>query len=65
MTVGRYLVVIAVTVALGYMTSRPTFLWYYDATASKTQTLTKESQSILERMKDDLTIVTYVNLFGR
>ena len=64
MTVGRYLVVIAVTVALGYMTSRPTFLWYYDATASKTQTLTKESQSILERMKDDLTIVTYVNLLG-
>ena len=64
MTVGRYLVVIAVTVALGYMTSRPTFLWYYDATASNTQTLTKESQSILERMKDDLTIVTYVNLLG-
>ena len=64
MTVGRYLVVIVVTVALGYMTSRPTFLWYYDATASKTQTLTKESQSILERMKDDLTIVTYVNLLG-
>lgn len=63
-TVGRYMVVVAVTVLLGYMTSRPTFLWYYDTTARKTQTLTEETQSILERMKDDLTIVTYVNLLG-
>ncbi len=56
--------IMAVTVMLGYMTSRPTFLWYYDTTARKTQTLTEESQGILERMKDDLTIVTYVNLLG-
>ncbi len=63
-TIGRYCGVILVIVGLGYLTSRPAVLRYYDMTVGDTQTLTKESQKIMEKMKGDLTITTYVNLLG-
>lgn len=63
-TMGRYGGVIVVVVGLGFVTSRPAFLGYGDLTAGKTQTLTQESQHIMDAVKGDLTITTYVNLLG-
>lgn len=47
---------------IGYLTSRPVFKYYYDATENKQHTLTPNSQKILSEIKGDLTMTTYVNL---
>lgn len=59
---GKYMAVIAVTVLLGYFTSRPQFKLYYDATETKVNTLTKNSQDVVDKLKGGLTIDTYVNM---
>ncbi len=64
MTITRYLVVVILVVASGYLTSRPTLLLYKDMTACQTETLAKESQEILEQLDGELEITTYVNLLG-
>ncbi len=60
--VSRYVAVTLVAVLLGYVSSRPVMKSYYDATYAKVNTLSKESQNIMEKMDGDLTIRTYVNL---
>lgn len=57
----KYGCVIVVALALGYMSSRPGFIAYYDSTATKLNTLTEESQEIVRQLKGDMTITTYVN----
>lgn len=47
---------------LGYLTSRPQFMAFYDATRFKVNTLTPASQEILEKIDDGLTLTTYTNL---
>ena len=47
---------------LGYLSSRPVFMCYYDTTAMKSRTLTSNSQAVMEKMDGGLTITTYVNL---
>ena len=59
---GQYLGVIMVIVVLGYFTSRPSLMTYYDATATKRNTLTERSQEVISQLKGGLTITTYVNL---
>ena len=61
-TFGKYASVIAVTVLLGYFTSRPELKLYYDSTTTKVNTLTKNSQDVVNRLKGELTINTYVNM---
>ena len=61
-TSGQYLGVIMVIVVLGYFTSRPSLMTYYDATATKRNTLTERSQEVISQLKGGLTITTYVNL---
>lgn len=57
----KYGVVLLVALSLGYISSLPGFIAYYDSTATKVNTLTEESQEILKKLKGDLTITTYVN----
>ena len=57
----KYSFVLLIALALGYISSLPKFSIYYDSTATKMNTLTEESQQILEQLKGDLTITTYVN----
>lgn len=60
-SLGKYALVIGVAMLLGYTTSRPVFKVFYDATHNKVNTLTKNSQDVISRLKGGLTITTYVN----
>lgn len=61
-TVGKYGSVIVIAMLLGYMTSRPKLMCFYDTTATKQRTLTPNSQSIVARMDGGLTMTTFVNI---
>ncbi len=62
---GKYSLVLIVALALGYVTSRPAMMGYYDATETKRNTLTPASQDVVRKMTGGLTITTYVNLLDR
>lgn len=61
-TVGSYLIVFVFVLVGGYISSRPVMIVYYDATATKLNTLTKNSQEIVKKIDGGLTLTTYVNL---
>ena len=61
-TAGSYLVVFALVLLSGYGSSRPQMIVYYDATATKLNTLTENSQEIMKQLDGGLTLTTYVNL---
>jgi len=61
----HYTVVVVGAMFVGYLSSRPALMTYYDATAMKSQTLTPRSQAVMEKMEGDLTITTYVNLLEK
>ena len=62
MTIGKYSSVLLIASVIGYFSSRPALMTYYDATATKSNTLTENSQDVVAKMKGGLTITTYVNL---
>lgn len=49
-------------VLLGYVSSRPKLIAFYDATREKTNTLSQASLEIIENIPGDLKITTYTNL---
>lgn len=57
----KYGGVFLVALTLGYISSLPGFIAYYDSTKTKMNTLTEESQEIVKKLKGDLTITTYIN----
>lgn len=57
-----YLVVFFAIVLAGYASSRPLMIVYYDATATKLNTLTENSQKVMSRLDGGLSMTTYVNL---
>lgn len=59
---GRYGIVIIVTLLIGYGSSRPMLMCYYDATEMKSNTLTQNSQDVMKKLDGPLTITTYVNI---
>ena len=61
-TVSNNILVIFLACALGYFSSLPKLMWYYDATETKMNTLTKNSQEIVAKLDGAMTITTYVNL---
>ncbi len=64
-TWGKYLGVWAFVLLLGYVTSRPAFKSYYDATETDQNTLTPNSQKIIGQMNGKLKMTTYVNLLDK
>jgi ABC-2 type transport system permease protein len=62
-SVWKYVGVISIAMLLGYATSRPMLMTFYDATSTKSNTLTPNSQQVIKQLKGDLTITTYVNIF--
>ncbi len=64
-TFSKYLLVVFVTISLGYLSSRPKLMTYYDTTRTKVNTLTPNSQDIVARLGGGLTITTYVNILDR
>ena len=61
-TLGRNLVVIVIACLIGYFSSVPSLKAYYDATETKMNTLTENSQEIVKQMTGDVTITTYINV---
>lgn len=58
----RYGVIVVCAFILGYISSIPRFKYYYDATYTKSNTLSKNSQKIMSELDGGLTITTYVNV---
>ncbi len=54
-----------IAVLLGYISSRPVMMFYFDATRTKVNTLTPNSQKIVAQMDGGLTINSYVNILDR
>lgn len=62
---SKYTLVVLAAMMLGYATSRPMLMAYYDTTETKRNTLTPNSQQIMAKLTGGLTITTYVNLLDR
>lgn len=60
-SLGKYAAVVIVAVVIGYFSARPSLKCFYDATRTKQQTLTENSQKILNMAAGGLTMTTYVN----
>lgn len=60
-SLGKYTAVVIVAVVIGYFSARPSLKCFYDATRTKQQTLTENSQKILNMAAGGLTMTTYVN----
>lgn len=59
----RYVGVLVCAVVIGYISSRPSMMSFYDATYSKQNTLSTASQEVMNQLEGPMTITTYVNLF--
>ncbi|OFY44224.1 MAG: ABC transporter [Bacteroidetes bacterium GWF2_40_14] len=64
-SLSRYISVSFIAILLGYVSSRPVMMFYFDATRTNQNTLTPNSQKIVAKMKGDLTINTYVNILDK
>lgn len=63
-TFERYAVVVLVACFLGYFSSRPKLMAYYDASSTKWNTLTPQSQEIVSKLEGGLSITAYVNILN-
>lgn len=63
-TFGKNMVVVASVCLLAYFSSRPALLAYYDATYTKQNTLTPNSQKVVEKLDGEMTITAYVNVLA-
>jgi ABC-2 type transport system permease protein len=61
-SLARYAAIFLAAMLLGYFSAKPKLMTYYDATRTKTNTLTKSSQEVLSHLNEDLTITTYTNM---
>ncbi len=62
---GRYAFVIISTLTIGYISSIPSLVGYYDATANKSRTLAPNAQKIIKELGDaPLEVTAYNNLLG-
>jgi ABC-2 type transport system permease protein len=61
----RYTLIVIIGVGITYLTSRPGWIGYYDATEIKMNTISKNSQDILKKMGDDpIEVTEYINYLG-
>lgn len=60
-TCSKYIGIIVLVMLVGYVSSRPVCLYYWDVTETKRNTLTPTSQEILKKLDGNMTITTYVN----
>lgn len=62
----RYLVLIVVVLTLGYFSSRPGAVGYYDVTNQKLNTIDTATQNVLKELDGSpITVTLYTNLLGR
>lgn len=58
----RYALAAGAIVVVSWVSSRPSCKFYYDATAIRSNTLSRESQEVVKQMEGPLKITTYVNM---
>lgn len=59
----RYATAFSIVAVLGYISSLPALMKFYDATASGKHTLSPYSQEVMKHVKGKVRLTTYVNLF--
>lgn len=60
---SRYVLILVVGLSIAYISSRQPMILYYDATDTKTNTVVKATQEILQKMGNDpVEMTTYINL---
>ncbi len=64
-TFSKYAAAFLIAVVFGYLSARPKLMAYYDATRTKSNTLTENSQEILKNVKGKVTINTYMNILDK
>ncbi|TKC59147.1 ABC transporter [Pedobacter hiemivivus] len=63
---GRYFMVVASALLIGYISSIPALVGYYDMTNNQTRTLTPQVQKVLAKLGDEpLEVTAYNNLLGK
>ena len=62
---SKYLAVILVACAIGFFSSRPKLMAYYDASSTKWNTLAPVSQEIVEKLDGGLKITAYSNILAQ
>ncbi len=60
---ARYVAIVVSALALGYITSRPSLIGYWDTTANQDNTLTPNAQKIIKELGDDKLVVTAYSNF--
>ena len=60
---ARYAAAVVTVIAIGYVSSRPAVMTFYDATYAKQRTLSEDSRKVMEQLDGPLTITTYVDIF--
>ncbi len=65
LNIARYVALFGAVIVIGLISTQPSFKKYYDTTRTKVRTLSKGSQDIVNRVDDQLTITTYVNLLDQ
>ena len=61
----RYALAVCTIIVIGFVSSRPAMMGFYDATRSKQRTLSEESQKVMKQLSGPMTITTYVNIFDK
>lgn len=62
---ARYAGVLALVLTFGYLTSRPGYVGYWDATRNDVNTIKEPTQDIISKMQDgELEVTLYTNLLG-
>ncbi|MDR0766149.1 MAG: Gldg family protein [Odoribacteraceae bacterium] len=62
---GKYILVVAAAMTLGYASSRPVWMTFHDATRTKLRTLTPNSQEVIAKLDGGMTISTFVNILDK
>ena len=64
--IGQYTLIVVSAILIGYFTSRPGFIGYCDATATKSNTLSENTQQIIKGMGDaPIEVTIYANFLDR
>ena len=58
----RYIVVVSVILLIGYASSSPSLTFYADLSANKSNTLTKTSQDMIDKLDGPMKLTSYVNI---
>ncbi|POY37936.1 ABC transporter [Solitalea longa] len=62
-SIANYSFVVAIVLAIGYMTSIPGYIGYWDTTHTKMNTISESAQQTLNELGDEpLEVTTYINL---